>query len=245
MAVSGPYAFISDVHSNLEALCAVFDNIERRGVSDVCFIGDAVGYGPDPNECLDLLKERCRAFVAGNHDWAVLGYTPTDYFNPNARAAIEWTVNVISEEGIAFLKSFGIIKVIPEGRFFLVHATPKDPDSWNYIRTLYDAEVNFHYFEEHACISGHSHMPVIIERLPSGEFLHCRDRVRHSETSRYLINAGSVGQPRDGDPRASYVIISGDDIEIIRVDYDFCKTQIKMREAGLPESLIERLERGV
>lgn len=239
------YAVISDVHSNLEALVAVLDDIRRRDAGHILFLGDAVGYGPDPVPCIDLLRETADVFIAGNHDRAVAGLTLVEYFNDDARAAVEWTRQVITYEGMEFLSSLPLTDTIREKSLFLVHSTPKDPGEWNYILTLYDAEVNFQYFSEHACLIGHSHIPFIIERYPSGELLIHRDSLRLSGSLRYIINAGSVGQPRDGDPRASYVLLDGEDAEIIRLEYDIRVTQRKMKKAGLPLFLVERLQRGV
>ncbi|RMG70341.1 MAG: metallophosphoesterase, partial [Nitrospirae bacterium] len=153
------YAIISDVHANLEALKAVLSDIEKRGIENIIFLGDAVGYGPEPDETVRLLKEHCMVLLAGNHDWATIGYTPTYYFNEAARIAIDWTKDKISEETFETLKDFQIIKVLRDDDIFCVHSTPKDPDAWNYLLTLEDAEINFHYFEERFCFLGHSHRP--------------------------------------------------------------------------------------
>jgi len=239
------YAIVSDVHSNLEALRAVFDDIEKKAIEKIIFLGDAVGYGPDPDEVVRLLKERCLFLLAGNHDWAVIGYTPTEYFNEAARAAIEWTKERITPETLQTLKGFQLTKLIKKDSLFCVHSTPKDPDAWNYLLTIEDAEINFHYFQEQFCFVGHSHRPFIVEKLPTGELITYKDNVKINRTSRYIINAGSVGQPRDGDPRAAYALLSEDRIEIIRLPYDIKATQKKMLTAGLPEMLIERLDRGL
>ena len=237
-------AVISDVHSNLEALQVVLEDIRKRDIKEVLFLGDAVGYGPDPDEVVSLLMEHCTVLLAGNHDWAVIDYTPVEYFNEYARAAIQWTRDIIAEETYEALKEFKLVKVLKRDDIFCVHSTPKEPDSWNYILTLYDAEINFHYFDQQICLIGHSHRPVIFERLPTGELLTYKDQAEIGKTSRYIINVGSVGQPRDGDPRASYAILSPEKVEILRLSYNIKKTQEKMERFGLPAFLIERLERG-
>jgi predicted phosphodiesterase len=239
------YAVISDVHSNLEALEVVLKDIAKKKIKNILFLGDAVGYGPNPNECIETLKAACRIMLAGNHDCAVTGLTDIEYFNENARAAIEWTTSVITRHNFDLLKSLPLIKVLPKENILLVHSTPKSPDEWHYLLSLRDAEVNFHFFEHRICFLGHSHNAFIIERLPSGEMVIYKDAVKIGKAERYIINAGSVGQPRDGDPRACYAIIDNEKIELIRLEYDIEKTQRKMREAGLPLPLIERLERGV
>jgi len=237
-------AVLSDVHSNLDALEVVLEDITQRKIKDAVFIGDAVGYGPNPNECVELLVEKCTILLAGNHDWGVLGLTDIAYFNEYARAAIEWTKRVLTENNSDTLRTFLITKEMDKEDIFLVHSTPKEPEEWHYLLTLWDAEVNFHYFDNKFCFLGHSHTPFIVERLPSGELVTYREAARIGETERFIINAGSVGQPRDGDPRASYAIISDEKIEIVRVPYDVENVQRKMRKEGLPSLLIERLSRG-
>ncbi len=238
------YAVISDVHANLEALEAVLKDIRKRKVENVIFLGDAVGYGPNPNECIDLLKDHCKTLLIGNHDSAVIGLTDTDYFNEYARAAIEWTSTVITEKNLDILRAWPMIKVLKRNNILLVHSTPKEPEEWHYLLTLWDAENNFRYFEQKICLLGHSHYPFIIERLPSGEMVTYKSDAKLGKAERYIINAGSVGQPRDRDPRACYAIISDEKVELRRVKYDVETTQRKMHNAGLPLPLIERLERG-
>ena len=237
-------AVISDVHANLEALTAVLEDIGKRGIGDVVFLGDAVGYGPNPNECVETLGKHCRVLIAGNHDWAALGLTDIDYFNEYARAAILWTREALTEESRKTLRALPLVKRLRKENTLLVHATPKEPDAWHYLVTLWDAEINFHYFDEQICLLGHSHQPFIIERVPSGEMVTYRNEAPLRKNERYIINAGSVGQPRDRDPRACYVVIDEDRIECVRVEYDREETQRKMHERNLPLPLIERLSRG-
>lgn len=258
------YAVISDVHGNIEALRSVLKDIKKKKITDILFLGDAVGYGPDPDECVEVLNAECKILLAGNHDWAVLGLTDVDFFNPYAKAAILWTRGKISKKNLSILKTFLISKEIENKKIFLVHSTPKEPEQWHYLLTLWDAEVNFHYFDNKICLLGHSHQPFIIERTPSGEMLTYRNEAMLELTKlsedkggfrkgdsvpltpkRYIINVGSVGQPRDGDPRACYAIIDDTTVKLYRVEYDIKKTQGKMRIHGLPAPLIERLERGV
>lgn len=238
------YAVISDVHSNLEALESVLKDIKKRKVDEIIFLGDAVGYGPNPNECLELLKKRCKIMMAGNHDWGAVGQTNIDYFNEYAKAAIIWTREVLTEKNQGFIKALPIIKNMKKENILLVHSTPKEPSAWHYLLTLWDAEMNFHYFEQRICLVGHSHQPFIIERLPSGEMVTHRAEAVLGENERYIINVGSVGQPRDGDSRACYALIRGNKVEIVRVKYNIEETQRKMRENDLPLSLIERLSSG-
>ncbi|MFN3478858.1 MAG: metallophosphoesterase family protein [Thermodesulfovibrionales bacterium] len=239
-------AIISDVHSNLEALESVLKDIRKKRIERILFLGDAVGYGPNPNNCIDALKKECEILLAGNHDRAAVGMTDIEYFNEFARAAIIWTAETLTEEHKEFLYRLPISKRFYSGieDIFLVHSTPKEPESWHYLLTLWDAEVNFNYFTERICLLGHSHVPFIIERKLSGEMMVYRDNAALKSGLRYIINAGSVGQPRDGDPRACYAIMDGDSIRFVRIDYNIKKTQMKMVEAGLPKPLIDRLEYG-
>ena len=238
------YAVLSDVHANIEALKAVLQDVEGRKIRNIVFLGDAVGYGPDPNECVELLKERCNIILAGNHDWGVVGQTDITYFNEYARTAIEWTKGVLTKKNLKSLQSFPIQGEIEEEDMFLVHSTPKEPSQWHYLLTLWDAEINFNYFNNKYCFLGHSHYPFIIERLPSGELVTYKEKAFKGQTERYITNVGSVGQPRDGDPRASYAVVDDENLEIVRVPYDVGAVQNKMRKAGLPSLLIERLSVG-
>jgi diadenosine tetraphosphatase ApaH/serine/threonine PP2A family protein phosphatase len=238
------YAILSDVHSNLEALEAVLRNVDKRKVKDVLFLGDAVGYGPNPNECIELLMARCKILLAGNHDWGVLGLTDINYFNEYARAAIEWTKQVITEGNRKTLRPLPVKKGINKEDMILVHSTPKEPEEWHYLLTLWDAEINFHYFDNKFCFLGHSHYPFVIEKLLSGELVAYKEAAVMGKTERYIMSVGSVGQPRDGDPRACYAIVNDEKMEIIRVPYDIEAVQKKMIKDGLPLFLSERLSRG-
>jgi predicted phosphodiesterase len=237
-------AVLSDVHANLEALDAVLKDVDRRNIPDILFLGDAVGYGPDPNECIDILVERSRVLLAGNHDRAAIGLTDITYFNVYARKAIEWTMVALTEKNKEILGAWPLEKEMKDEDVLLVHSTPKEPSEWHYLLTLWDAEMNFKYFDNRFCFLGHSHQPFVIEKVPSGELVTHKDGTRIREGSRYIINAGSVGQPRDGDPRACYAIINGGDIDIVRVSYDIASVQNKMKKERLPEHLIERILTG-
>ncbi|MBI5026064.1 MAG: metallophosphoesterase family protein [Nitrospirae bacterium] len=205
------YAIISDVHGNLEALKSVLKAIGREGVNSIWFLGDAVGYGPNPND---------------------------------AKAAVKWTKNIMTKKNASILKDLPITKRIKDKGILLVHATPKEPQRWHYMFTLQDARLNFRFFPEKLCFIGHTHQPSIVEHSPRGKLTAYMDGVEIKDYHRYIVNAGSVGQPRDGNPDACYVIYSKNIIEIKRVPYDILLTQKKMHEAGLPLPLIERLAWG-
>lgn len=239
------YAVISDIHSNLEALEAVLEDIDKRKIKNILFLGDAVGYGPNPNECVSVLEKRARYLLAGNHDWAAVGLTDISGFNPIAQAAILWTREVLTEDARKSIEAFSLVKNLKRQSILLVHSSPFMPEEWHYVFTLSDAEANFQHFSQRICLIGHSHQPFIIERLPSGEMRVHREEAAMDRENRYLINAGSVGQPRDRDPRACYAVIDDAGARFVRVEYPVRKTQQKMRDAGLPDPLVERLSHGM
>lgn len=236
-------AVMSDIHGNLPALEAVLARIGGLDADAVCCLGDVVGYGPFPNECLDLVRSRCSAVVKGNHDSGLIGETPTADFNQYGRRALAWTSTVITPEGLAWLRSLPVLTTV--GPVTLVHASPADPGSWPYVLTMEDARGAFDALTTDVCCIGHTHVPVVI-----GEDLTINAFRKHARTgtekARYLINVGSVGQPRDGDPRAAFgfLDLTRWSYELIRVEYDVTKTADAIRAAGLPEPLAQRLVRG-
>jgi predicted phosphodiesterase len=239
-------AAISDVHSNLSALEAVLADIRKRKIRRKVFIGDAVGYGPDPDEATALIKKECRSgSVAGNHDWAVRGLTDIEHFNSMARAAIKWTDETINEETRKTIEEWPLVKVLRKDSILLVHSTPVEPAEWDYLFSPGQAAQFFDTFRQKICLVGHSHTPFIAELLPSGEVLAHAGEAEIKDGCRYIINVGSVGQPRDHNPRAAYALFESGRVEIVRVKYDVAATQRKMAKAGLPGALIERIEFGL
>lgn len=239
------FAIISDVHANLEALMATLKAIKKEGPEALWFLGDVVGYGPNPDECIEVLKKEAQLLLAGNHDRAVIGLTDTEYFNPHAKAAVEWTMETMRNENKSFLRGLPIFKILRDESIYLVHSSPKEPEEWHYILSTWDAYINFQFFTERICFIGHSHYPFIAELNAEGEISVYRDSADFKEDCRYMINVGSVGQPRDGNSHAAYAILKDDSIEIKRVPYDIVSTQKKMKKAGLPTYLIERLSGGI
>jgi predicted phosphodiesterase len=237
-------AVISDVHSNLEALQAVLAALQKEKPERLFFLGDCVGYGPDPDACVDLLKGHCDMMLAGNHDYAVAGLTDISCFNPNARTAIIWTSEIMSQRHISFLRRLPVTWALPDEGLFFVHSTPHDPERWHYLSGMNGARINFYYFNGQICFLGHSHIPFIIERDPEGRLMFYENEAEIRPGCRYIVNAGSVGQPRDGDPDAAYVMVKGGALKIKRIPYDILLTQKKMRKAGLPSFLAERLAFG-
>jgi diadenosine tetraphosphatase ApaH/serine/threonine PP2A family protein phosphatase len=240
------FCIFSDVHGNLEALEAIFRDVAREDPGyDTIFLGDAVGYGPNPNACVDLIRKRARVSLLGNHDQAAISEVDISNFNPYAKSAIVWTRENITAENKEFLR--GLPYRTDEGPWSFVHATPCEPERCHYLFTLHDARLNFDCFRSQVCFIGHSHQPLCVMKKPDGHFLvEASTRIEIQEGWRYIINDGSVGQPRDGDPKASYAFFDSDTgvVEIRRIDYDYATTQRKMEDAGLPKYLIQRLQFG-
>ncbi len=239
-------AVISDIHGNLEALEVVLRDMAAWGAEEVWCLGDTVGYGPDPEVCVHQVQSAARLSIPGNHDYAVLGKISVDDFNPEARKAILWTRKQLSEEALAFLGGLPERRV--EGDFTLVHGSPRHP-IWEYVLSLSAAVENFAYFDTKYCLIGHSHIPLFFQMPDDG---HCWGGAIDAGTKlpldegRWILNPGSVGQPRDSDPRASYARLDTNEMswELVRLPYPVEKTQAKMREAGLPERLIARIAFG-
>jgi diadenosine tetraphosphatase ApaH/serine/threonine PP2A family protein phosphatase len=240
------YAVLADIHSNLEAFQAVLRDLDERGGADeVWCLGDIVGYGPDPRECIKLLRRHHGVGVAGNHDWAAIGKLDTSSFNPEAAAAAQWTAEALKKEDADYLASLPL--TLHMGDFTLVHGSPREP-IWEYVLSAQAAKANFRAFDFRFCLIGHSHSPLLFEIDSRNS---CRERKLPEQLSlktetRFIINCGSVGQPRDGDPRASYAIIDTAQ-EVLwhhRVEYDFKATQEKMLDADLPTRLASRLSVG-
>lgn len=237
------YAIFGDIHSNLEALEAVFEDVEEQEVDRLFCLGDLVGYGANPIEVLERVRERAEVIVAGNHDHAMAGILPLSHFNEFAREAAEWTVSEINQEHIRFLGRLPLIEEIDD--LSVVHATFVSPYEFNYIMNDQQAAENFEELDTSLGFVGHSHVPM--------NFLE-RDDIRYSAAQkveledglRLIVNTGSVGQPRDEDPRASYVIYDDEKgvIENRRVEYDIEMAAQKIKDAGLPAKLGERLFKG-
>lgn len=238
---------LSDIHSNLEAFEAVLD--DAGPVDQVWCLGDVVGYGPDPNGCVELLRSLSHLCIAGNHDWATLGKLDLQDFNPDAREANLWNREQLTPENLAYLEALPETWV--EGQFTLIHGSPRHP-IWEYIIYASTAQINFAYFDTPYCFVGHTHTPVIFRLQNEGGTKVC-DLVSPpaSESAslgpeRLILNPGSVGQPRDGDPRASYLLLDTEalTIEYRRVAYPVEKTQAKMLEHDMPLRLVLRLGYG-
>ncbi len=242
------YAIISDIHANLAAFTAVLDDIESRGgVEKVWCLGDVVGYGPDPHECIELLRQTNHVCVAGNNDWASIGKIDTAEFNPDAAAACHWTAQQLSSTDVEYLQNLPLI--MQEDDFTLVHGSPREP-IWEYLISTGIAKENFAYFKTQFCLVGHSHVPLVFSCDESGvcsvsQFLTNVKLILGN--NRLIINPGGMGQSRDSNPQASYAIYDSETrlIRLYRVPYDIRSTQDKMVTRGLPMRLVAQLNCGL
>ncbi len=239
------YGFFSDVHANLEALKACIIDFRAEKLDKVFFLGDAVGYGPFPDDSVKLINDVASVKLMGNHDYAALGLMETDYFNQYAAESMGWTKNSISRKTIEIMTDFQLKHEFDD--ILLVHSSPREPELWHYILDMDDARDAFGFFQQKICMLGHTHRPYIVYQDKENDvFLSKQAEETLAENRRYLINIGSVGQPRDGDPRSCYLVYDQATgvIRHKRVAYNVKSTQKDMAKIGLPEYLIERLAVG-
>jgi predicted phosphodiesterase len=245
------YLLLSDVHSNLEALFTCLDLAGGKYDQAVC-LGDLVGYGPNPNEVVDKIRNLCKVVIRGNHDKACCGIDDAAEFNPYARMATEWTREALTPKHIDYLRALPMGPALMEG-FICVHGSPEDEDEYilgpgQAIPLLRNPAAQL------ACF-GHTHLQGGFMLLKSGRFQSIRLpaspdglslTLPFEDGARYLVNPGSVGQPRDHDPRAAFAVLDTDrkEVEYYRITYDVAQTQSKMEKAGLPLPLYRRLELG-
>jgi diadenosine tetraphosphatase ApaH/serine/threonine PP2A family protein phosphatase len=234
------YAVIGDIHSNLEAFQAVLADLEGAGVEQVLCVGDVVGYGADPEACLRLVEERCLAVVGGNHDVAAGGQGPLDLFNPYARRALEWTTEQLSTGSQETLAQLPLTTQM--NGFALVHSSFFAPERFDYIFAPSQARVCFLKQESPLAFFGHTHIPIAFFYTDPITFSQEPELTIDPEI-KTLVNVGSVGQPRDEDARACYVLYDSDrqTVSIRRVTYDIEGAAKRITDAGLPEILAERL----
>ena len=241
-------ALLSDIHSNLVALEAVIADARRQfdGLDQVWSLGDQVGYGPWPNECLDLIKSWDHLIVAGNHDLAAVGRERTDLFNRDAAISCQWTTAQLTAENRRYLKALQTVQ--QRGDFTLVHGSLRDP-VWEYLVHEEAAAASLSRLTTRFLLVGHSHLPLAFQEEDGGvrrvNLFSGRGPVLLEE-HRLIFCPGSVGQPRDGDPRAAYALLDTDSgtLTIRRVDYDVTVVQAEMHRVGLPPRMSERLSHG-
>ena len=245
------WAIFSDIHGNLDALDAVLSDIESQKPDRMICLGDVVGYGATPNECVDRVRATGAEVLCGNHDHAATGQLVIDYFNDNARAAIEWTRQALTPESLAWLKERPY--EVRHPGFLAVHASPTQPQAWDYILSAHAAAGEFDGFKEPLCFIGHSHFPVIYRqtggaggRVSELEFPP-NQPMALPMGARQIVNVGSVGQPRDNDPRAAWTLFDAraGTLELRRVEYPVQKAAERILAAGLPAFLAARLEVGM
>ncbi|MBI4575280.1 MAG: metallophosphoesterase family protein [Planctomycetes bacterium] len=238
------YAIISDIHSNTEALRAVVDDFRAQQVDRVVCLGDVVGYGAEPRECIEMVRELSSMTIAGNHDWAAIEKTSIEYFNRYAKEATYWTREALTDEDKEWIQGLPLVEK-PQEDIVLAHSTLYVPEAFDYIQTSYDAYLSFEALEGRVCFVGHSHIPITF--FQEDQITYSLDPiVRLPEQGKAIVNVGSVGQPRDNNPRASYGIYDAESrvVEVRRVDYDIEGACRKIIDAGLPEVLGERLKVG-
>jgi predicted phosphodiesterase len=236
---------LSDIHGNLEALEAVVGVLRDKGVTRFVCCGDVVGYGPDPDLCVEVVRRLRCTCVAGNHDYGVVGNAPLEGFNSAAADALLWTRSRLTESNRSYLADLPLS--LEDGLLRFVHSSPSAPDSWKYVLTVRQAGAEMEECTSTVCAIGHTHQQMAVECLPSRQARRlCDDYFAIRPNAKYLINAGSVGQPRDGDPRACCLLHDDakQEMAYLRVAYDIPVVQAKIRAAGLPEYLASRLEIG-
>ena len=239
-------AIVSDIHGNRHALEAVLADVASTDARELWCLGDVVGYGADPNDCCALIRENAAVCLAGNHDLAVTGTIPLDEFSHGAALAARWTQEVLADDHVEWLRSLS-----PQGDeegVGLYHASPRDP-VWEYVLSTLLAELCLDVAEERVCLVGHSHVALSFVRpegeAATGDTRRAGDALDMSD-GEWLINPGSVGQPRDGDPRAAWLLLDTGSwqAEWRRTPYDIAGAAAAIRAARLPDSLAERLEYG-
>jgi diadenosine tetraphosphatase ApaH/serine/threonine PP2A family protein phosphatase len=237
------YILMSDIHGNLEALQAALEAARRFEPYQLMCLGDFVGYGADPEPCVELAGDKANLMLAGNHDLAVSGVIPTEEFNSIARASIDWTRQQLTPEDQELLSNLPLQYI--DGDYCYTHASPIEPIKFMYIRTLEEVGEVFAHIGQRFCFVGHTHLPVLVTmNKRNGRMEVVRDtRVTLEEHRRYFVNVGSIGQPRDANPDACMVVLDEEagSLEFVRVPYDVPKSQGKILSNGLPSYLAERL----
>ncbi|MBI5383880.1 MAG: metallophosphoesterase family protein [Verrucomicrobia bacterium] len=237
------YAVIADIHANLEAFQVVLEDTKSQKCTHYCCVGDVVGYGPNPKECLDIVRGMNMPTVKGNHDEYCSSEEDLDGFNPHAAEAVVWTRKQLLPQDRQWLRDLKYVRMVAS--FSMVHATLDGPQRWGYVFDKLMAAASFTYQNTSVCFFGHTHVPVAFVRdsvVRGGSY----SKFKVEPGRKYFVNVGSVGQPRDGNPKAAYVIYDLDEgsIEIRRLDYDIPTVQRKIMAAGLPQRLADRLSLG-
>ncbi|MFP4379285.1 MAG: metallophosphoesterase family protein [Candidatus Sumerlaeia bacterium] len=243
--VKSRFAVFSDVHANLAALQKFLKDAQARGIEQYFCLGDIVGYGPRPNECCEIVREMDIPVVLGNHDYACLHEEDRLHFNDIARQAIEWTADQLNAENREWLSSLPCR--IDAGDYTFVHASACKPSEWTYVISRKDVDDCFEAFQNSVCFIGHSHQPFVVIEDDKGQMQFPEQQtIQKKGVYRYLVNVGSIGQPRDQDARLCYFLVDQTEslMSFIRVDYPIEETQKEINAAGLPIQLANRIEKG-
>ena len=237
------YAIIADIHGNIDAFQVALEDIRAQNATHVVCLGDVVGYNARPKECLQIVRDMGIPCVKGNHDEYCSSEEHLEGFNPHAADAVHWTRNQLNDEDKKWLRELKYSRMA--ANFTMVHATLDAPERWGYVFDKLAAAASFPYQTTQMCFFGHTHVPVAFMRdtvVRGGTY----SKFKIDPAKKYFINVGAIGQPRDNNPKAAYVIYDMDacTIELRRLDYDIAAAQAKIREAGLPERLAERLAYG-
>ena len=237
------YAVLSDVHANFEALTACLNEIDELKPDRIICLGDLVDYCAQPNETIEIIRSRCDIVILGNHDEAQFNYPIAEKFREFAKKSSVHTRSVIKPEFTGYFKSLPLTHA--ENNILFVHASPLNPQSYTYVKDIDTAKLNFENFKEGICFIGHSHIPIIWE-FDGKKVREAEQGKLNLSASRFIINVGSVGQPRDNNPKASFGIYDSEKGEYknIRVEYDVKSASDKILKEGLPEYLAERLFTG-
>jgi diadenosine tetraphosphatase ApaH/serine/threonine PP2A family protein phosphatase len=238
------YAILGDIHANLAALEAVLAAVDAEGIEQILQVGDVVGYGAAPKEVIEVLRERDVVVVKGNHDAACVGELDARLFNRDARAGVRFTEGQLGRVEIQWLKDLPL--VAQTEHCSMAHGTLHRPERFEYVQSIADAEPSLDMMEHPACFVGHTHVPVTIMRMvddPHRTSYTIESGVDLAESSVALVNVGSVGQPRDDDPRAAYAIYDSETkrVDMFRIDYDIEREADRITRAGLPKMLADRL----
>jgi predicted phosphodiesterase len=238
------YAILSDIHANLEALKSVLADAAEQNCTHYACLGDIVGYGPNPRECLDIIRGLNCPVVMGNHDEYSTNSSELIGFNPMAAEGIKWTRNQLTEDDQTWLRSLKYTRIVDP--FTIVHATLDLPEKWAYVFDKLSAAASITYQRTAICFYGHTHLPVAFIRNEKGIQGGMYSKIKIEVGRKYFINAGSIGQPRDRNTKSAYITfdLNNNLIELRRVEYDIAAVQAKIRAAKLPESLADRLTYG-
>jgi predicted phosphodiesterase len=238
------FAILSDIHANLEALEAVLADARYRRCTHFVCLGDVVGYNANPRECIERVRELDCPVVKGNHDEEATLSASSERFNELAERAIQWTRDNLTDQDNEWLRSLPLQRRVHD--FTIVHATLDTPGQWGYVFNSLDAVASFTYQRTAVCFFGHTHVPMVFIRGQSGVRQERKEHIRIEPGRKYFINAGSVGQPRDGNWRAAYCVydIENNLVELLRLKYDLATAQKKIAKAGLPQPLAQRLAIG-